>query len=95
MSEEHERWRPRNQDGGRSVFVTPDDDSAERSAWTGQVRRPIDYSKPIVETEGAYYFVANDKKINPEVLAFEEWVLAQFPRRERGAAKEVAAQAMR
>ena len=40
----------------------------------------------IVETEGAYYFVAPEKKTNPEVLAFEQWVLAQFsrPRQRKG-----------
>jgi putative ABC transport system ATP-binding protein len=32
--------------------VTPDEDDEERSAWTGQVRRPVDYTTPIVETEG-------------------------------------------
>ncbi|RIK45959.1 MAG: ABC transporter [Chloroflexi bacterium] len=51
MSDDYERWKPRGREGGRSVFVTPTDDGEERSAWTGQVRRPFDASKPIVEVE--------------------------------------------
>jgi LysR family glycine cleavage system transcriptional activator len=50
----------------------------------GALVRPL--PSVIVETEGAYYFVANAKKTNSEVLAFEKWVLAQFsgPERRKG-----------
>jgi putative ABC transport system ATP-binding protein len=64
VSDDNERWRPKGRDGSRSVFVTPDADAEERSAWTGQVRKPIDYTKPVVETEA----VARDYPIGDTVV---------------------------
>jgi DNA-binding transcriptional LysR family regulator len=54
---------------------------------SGALVRPL--PRAVVNTEGAYYFVASERKSNPEVLAFEEWVLAQFPPRTRRRRRDV------
>ena len=56
----------------------------------GVLVRPL--PSVVVETEGAYFFVAAKAKSTPEVLAFEEWVLSQFsqsPRRKGSSSKAV------
>ncbi len=42
----------------------------------GTLVRPVD---AVMHTDGAYYFVIADRKSSGEALAFQEWLLAQFP----------------
>jgi len=37
----------------------------------------------VVHTEGSFYLIAVEKKLRPEVLSFQDWLLGQFKQHER------------
>jgi len=48
----------------------------------GVLLRPVN---AFLRTPGAYYLVVAEKQARPEIRAFQEWLLRQFPLAETGA----------